>query len=57
MPIIKYLIVKIVFRGERYNVYFCDGYLDEMNLCSENGCRDVTMDGITAEVCCCDWEL
>merc|ERR1712154_469019 len=46
-------------RGERVNMYFCDGYGDytEEALCSENGCRDVTLEGVTALVCCCGTDL
>ena len=45
-----------IFRGERFYVYTCDGYyVDE--ICSEKGCRDATMNGISALLCCCDGDL
>ena len=41
------------FRGSLYKEYGCDG----INICTENGCKNTTIDGEPTEVCCCDGNL
>ena len=43
----------IVFREEEDKEYGCDG----INFCTENGCKNTTIDDEPAEVCCCDGNL